>query len=91
MDTFKRKFFNISFAPILKSVCILLRISISTFELEPCARARHLLGEGHVDAFVSNERLWGDIPKNHITFSRDLKKILLSHTYEKEIDLLVDG
>ena len=50
-----------------------------------------LLGEGRVDAFVSNERLWGDIPKTYITFSRDLKKILLSHTYEKEIDLLADG
>jgi D-arabinitol 4-dehydrogenase len=49
-----------------------------------------LLRDGAVDAFVSNERLWGDIPKNYITFSRDLKSILLSHTYEKEIDLLID-
>jgi D-arabinitol 4-dehydrogenase len=49
-----------------------------------------LLHDGAVDAFVSNERLWGDIPKTYITFSRDLKSILLSHTYEKEIDLLID-
>ena len=49
-----------------------------------------LLRDGAVDAFVSNERLWGDIPKTYITFSRDLKSILLSHTYEKEIDLLID-
>jgi hypothetical protein len=41
-----------------------------------------------VDAFVSNERLWGDIPKKYITFSRDLKTILMSHTYESELDLL---
>jgi len=50
-----------------------------------------LLRDGNVDLFVTNERLWGDIPKHHITFSRDLKTILLSHTYEKEIDLLADG
>lgn len=49
-----------------------------------------LLRDGALDAFVSNERLWGDIPKNHITFTRDLKSILMSHTYEKEIDLLGD-
>ena len=49
-----------------------------------------LLKEGRVDDFVSNERLWGDIPKLFITFSRDLKTILLSHTFEKEIDLLCD-
>lgn len=49
-----------------------------------------LLREGNVDAFVSNERLWGDIPKHFITFSRDLKNILMSHTFEREIDLLVD-
>ena len=47
-----------------------------------------LLQDGSLDAFVSNERLWGDIPKKYITFSRDLKSILMSHTYEKEIDLL---
>lgn len=50
-----------------------------------------LLRDGNVDLFVTNERLWGDIPKHHMTFSRDLKQILLSHTYEKEIDLLADG
>lgn len=49
-----------------------------------------LLRDGAVDQFVSNERLWGDIPKKYITFTRDLKSILLSHTYEKEIDLLGD-
>ena len=49
-----------------------------------------LLRDGNVDLFVTNERLWGDIPRNHMTFSRDLKTILLSHTYEKEIDLLAD-
>ena len=47
-----------------------------------------LLKDGVIDSFVSNERLWGDIPKNHNTFTRDLKTILLSHTYEKEIDLI---
>tara|TARA_B100000073_G_scaffold348471_1_gene367594 strand:+ start:5240 stop:6268 length:1029 start_codon:yes stop_codon:yes gene_type:complete len=47
-----------------------------------------LLEDGNIDAFVSNERLWGDIPKKYITFSRDLKTILMSHTYEKEIDLI---
>ena len=47
-----------------------------------------LLRDGNVDAFVSNERLWGDIPKKYITFSRDLKSILMSHTYESELDLL---
>jgi hypothetical protein len=36
------------------------------------------------------ERLWGDIPKIFITFSRDLKKILMSGTFESQIDLLVD-
>ncbi|AFC35131.1 hypothetical protein OtV6_223 [Ostreococcus tauri virus RT-2011] len=49
-----------------------------------------LLAEGRMDAFVSNERLWGDIPKTYITFSRDLKSILMSQTYEQEIDLLTD-
>jgi D-arabinitol 4-dehydrogenase len=49
-----------------------------------------LLAEGNMDAFVSNERLWGDIPKTYITFSRDLKSILMSQTYEQEIDLLAD-
>ena len=47
-----------------------------------------LLKDGAVDAFVTSERLWGDIPKTYITFSRDLKSILLSQTYEREIDLL---
>lgn len=47
-----------------------------------------LLRDGAIDLFVSNERLWGDIPKKFISFSRDLKSILLSQTYEKEIDLL---
>jgi D-arabinitol 4-dehydrogenase len=47
-----------------------------------------LLTDGKMDAFVSNERLWGDIPKTYITFSRDLKSILMSQTYEQEIDLL---
>lgn len=47
-----------------------------------------LLQEGNIDAFVSNERLWGDIPRSFVTFSRDLKKLLMSHTFEKEIDLL---
>ena len=49
-----------------------------------------LLREGKFDDFVSSERLWGDIPKTYITFSRDLKTLLMSHTYEKEIDLLVE-
>ena len=49
-----------------------------------------LLADGAVDAFVSNERLWGDIPKKYITFTRDLKTILLSQTYEKELDLLTE-
>jgi D-arabinitol 4-dehydrogenase len=49
-----------------------------------------LLRDGAVDAFVSNERLWGDIPKTYVTFTRDLKTILLSQTYEREIDLLMD-
>jgi len=47
-----------------------------------------LLREDKFDDFVSSERLWGDIPKNHITFSRDLKTLLMSQTYEKEIDIL---
>ena len=47
-----------------------------------------LLRDGAVDAFVSNERLWGELPKKYRTFSRDLKSVLISHTYEKEIDLL---
>jgi D-arabinitol 4-dehydrogenase len=47
-----------------------------------------LLREGAIDQFVSNERLWGDIPKKYITFTRDLKSILLSQTYEREIDML---
>jgi D-arabinitol 4-dehydrogenase len=49
-----------------------------------------LLRDGAADAFVSNERLWGDIPKQFISFTRDLKTILLSQTYEHEIDLLGD-
>jgi D-arabinitol 4-dehydrogenase len=49
-----------------------------------------LLADGAVDAFISNERLWGDIPKKYVTFTRDLKTLLLSQTYEKEIDLLMD-
>lgn len=49
-----------------------------------------LLKEGAIDQFVSNERLWGDIPKTYISFTRDLKSILLSQTYEQEIDLLGD-
>lgn len=49
-----------------------------------------LLKDGAIDQFVSNERLWGDVPKKYITFTRDLKSILLSHTYEKELDLLGD-
>ena len=47
-----------------------------------------LLKEGAIDQFVSNERLWGDLPKKYISFTRDLKSILLSQTYEREIDLL---
>jgi len=47
-----------------------------------------LLEDGAIDAFVSNERLWGDIPKTYITFKKDLKSLLLSQTYEQEIDLL---
>lgn len=47
-----------------------------------------LLEDGNIEGFVTNERLWGDIPKNYITFTRDLKTILMSHTYEKEIDLI---
>ncbi len=49
-----------------------------------------LLKDGAVDTFVQSERLWGDIPKKHITFTRDLKSILLSQTCERELDLLVD-
>lgn len=49
-----------------------------------------LLADDKLDAFVTNERLWGDIPKDYITFSRDLKSILMSHTYEREIDMLAD-
>jgi D-arabinitol 4-dehydrogenase len=48
------------------------------------------LRDGNVDSFVSNERLWGDIPKKYMTFTRELKTMLLSQTYEKEIDLLLD-
>jgi len=47
-----------------------------------------LLEDGAIDAFVSNERLWGDIPKTYITFKKDLTSLLLSQTYEQEIDLL---
>jgi len=47
-----------------------------------------LLGDGAVDNFVSNERLWGDIPSKYVTFTRELKTILMSQTYEREIDLL---
>ena len=39
---------------------------------------------------VNSERLWGDIPKTYITFTRDLKSLLLSQTYEKEIDFLTE-
>jgi len=46
------------------------------------------LKDGAVDNFVRNERLWGDIPRKYVTFTRDLKTILMSQTYEKEIDLL---
>jgi D-arabinitol 4-dehydrogenase len=49
-----------------------------------------LIRDGMVDDFTKNERLWSDLPKKYITFSRDLKTILLSHTYEKEIDLLIE-
>lgn len=49
-----------------------------------------LLHDNAVDAFVSNEMLWGDVPNTYSTFSKDLKSVLMSHTYEKEIDLLVD-
>lgn len=49
-----------------------------------------LLRDGNIDLFVSNERLWGDIPKNFTSFSRDLKSVLMSQTYEEEIDLLGD-
>src|SRR6056300_1917870 len=49
-----------------------------------------LLKDGAVDTFVNSERLWGDIPKIYITFSRDLKTILISQTYERELDPLVD-
>ena len=49
-----------------------------------------LLGDGAIDNFVSNERLWGDIPRKYVTFTRELKTMLLSQTYEKEIDLLVE-
>jgi len=49
-----------------------------------------LLRDGAVDNFVSNERLWGDIPRKYVTFTRELKSMLLSQTYEKEIDLLVE-
>lgn len=47
-----------------------------------------LLTDGAIDAFVSNERLWGDIPKTYIAFKKDLTSLLLSQTYEQEIDLL---
>lgn len=50
-----------------------------------------LLKDGAIDAFVSNERLWGDIPKTYITFKKDLTSLLLSQTYEHEIDLLMDN
>ena len=49
-----------------------------------------LLKDGAIDAFVYNERLWGDIPKTYITFKKDLTSLLLSQTYEHEIDLLVN-
>ena len=47
-----------------------------------------LLKDGAVDNFVRNERLWGDIPSKYVTFTRELKTILMSQTYEREIDLL---
>ena len=49
-----------------------------------------LLRDGVVESFVQSERLWGDLPKTYITFTRDLKSVLLSQTYEKEIDQLVE-
>lgn len=36
-----------------------------------------LLGEGAIDAFINSERLWGDIPKVHPTFTNELKQILI--------------
>jgi len=48
-----------------------------------------LLATDKIDAFVTNERLWGDLPKKYRTFSRDLKTVLMSNTFENEIDLLV--
>ena len=47
-----------------------------------------LLADDNIDAFVTNERLWGDLAKTYITFSRDLKSVLMSQTFENEIDLL---
>jgi hypothetical protein len=46
----------------------------------------------YVDDYMqqTGDLRWGDIPKKYMTFTRDLKSILLSHTYEKEIDLLGD-
>ena len=49
-----------------------------------------LLRDGAVETFVQSERLWGDIPRKYVTFTRDLKTILMSQTYEKEIDRLVE-
>ena len=49
-----------------------------------------LLADDKIDAFVTNERLWGDLSKKYITFSRDLKTVLMSHTFENEIDLLAN-
>lgn len=49
-----------------------------------------LLRDGAVESFVQSERLWGDLPKTYITFTRDLKSVLLSQTYEKEIDQLTE-
>lgn len=47
-----------------------------------------LLADDKIDSFVTNERLWGDLPKTYITFSRDLKSVIMSQTFENEIDLL---
>jgi D-arabinitol 4-dehydrogenase len=47
-----------------------------------------LLADDKIDSFVTNERLWGDLAKTYITFSRDLKSVIMSQTFENEIDLL---
>lgn len=50
-----------------------------------------LIRDGQVEAFMSSERLWGDIPKMYPSFSEHLRTILHSHSFEKEIDLLDCG